>query len=111
MTSRFPGIPGSDATAVLELRNQLDFEFKQKRKEGEVLKDKGETISEDAEIEVPVKHVKKEQGIGKLMPFLAQTIKECIDLSVEPDESLLIKVRPNVPLHQAFTDDELDLHA
>ena len=31
-------------------------------------------------------------------------------MSVEPDESLLIKVQPNVPLHQALTDDELDLH-
>ena len=40
-----------------------------------------------------------------------QTIKECIDLSMEPDESLLIKVQPNVPLHQALTHDELDLHA
>ena len=30
---------------------------------------------------------------------------------MEPEESLLIKVRPNVPLHQALTKDELDLHA
>ena len=30
---------------------------------------------------------------------------------MEPDEFLLIKVRPNVPLHQPLTDNELDLHA
>ena len=64
----------------------------QKRKEDEVLKDKGEVITEDNEIEGPIKCVKKEQGVEALTPFLAQTIKECIDLSVEPDESLLIKV-------------------
>ena len=32
-------------------------------------------------------------------------------MSVELDESLLIKVRLNIPLHQALTDDERDLHA
>ena len=96
--------------AVLELRDRLEFEFKQKRKEGETLKDKGEIITEDTEIEVPIKCIKKEQGIEKLTPFLAQTIKECIDLSVEPHESLLIKVEPNVLLYQALTDDELNLH-
>ena len=41
---------------------------------------------------------------------MAQTIKECIDISEEPDDSLLIKVRPNILLHQALTEDELDLH-
>ena len=76
---RFPGIPGSDAKAVLELRDQLEFEFKQKKKEGEVLKDKGETISADTEVEIPAKRAKKELGVEKLMRFLAQTIKECID--------------------------------
>ena len=108
LQERFPGIPGADAKAVLELREKL--EFKKKRKEGKMLKDKGETITEDTEIEVPIKCVKKEQGVEKLTPFLAQTIKECIDLSVEPDESLLIKMWPNVPLHQALTDDKMDLH-
>ena len=111
LKDRFPGIPGSEVKAVLELRSQLGFEFKQKRKEGETLKEKGEIVTEDTEVEVPVKHSKKEQGVEKLTPFLAQTIKECIDISMEPDESLLIKVRPNVPLHQALTEDELDLHA
>ena len=110
LKDRYPGIPGSEVKAVLELRSQLEFEFKQKRKEGETLKDKGEKVTEDTEVEVPVKNSKKEQGVEKLTPFLAQTIKECIDISVEPDESLLIKVRPNVPLHQALTEDELDLH-
>ena len=95
----------------MKLRSQLEVEFKQKRKGGERLKDKGETVTEDTEVEVPVKHAKKELGVEKLTPFLAQTIKECIDLCVEPDESLLIKVRPNVPLHQALTEDELDLQA
>ena len=110
MKDRYPGIPGSEVKAVLELRSQLEFEFKQKRK-GEKLKDKGETVTEDTEIEMPVKHSKKEQGVERLTLFLAQTIKECIDISVEPDESLLIKVKPNVPLHQALTEDELDLYA
>ena len=82
----------SEVLGVGVATNKLEFEFKQKRKEDEMPKDKGETITEDTEIEVPIKHVKKEQGIEKLIPFLAQTIKECIDLSVEPDESLLIKV-------------------
>ena len=108
---RYPGIPGPDVKAVLELRSQLELEFKQKRKEGEKLKDKGETVTEDTEVEVPVKCATKEQGAEKLTPFLAQTIKECIDLSAEPDNSLLTKVRPNVPLHQALTEDELDLQA
>ena len=85
--------------------------LKQKRKEGERLKDKGESVTEDTEVEVPVKCAKKEQGVEKLTPFLAQTIKKCIDLSAEPDESLLIKVKPNVPLHQALTEDKIDLHA
>ena len=111
LKERYPGIPGSEVKAVLELRSQLEFEFKQKRKEGEKLKDKGETVTKDTEIEVPVKRSKKEQGLEKLTPFLAQTIKECIDISAEPDESLLFKVRPNVPLHQALTEEELDLHA
>ena len=52
--------------------------------------------------------MKKEQGVEKLTPFLVQTIKDCIDLNVDPDESLLIKIQPNVPLHQALTDDKLD---
>ena len=111
LKDRFPGLPGSEVKAVLELRSQLEFEFKQKRKEGETLKDKGEIVTEDTEVEVPVKHSKKEQGVEKLTPFLAQTIKECIDISAEPDESLLIKVRPNVSLHQALTEDKLNLHA
>ena len=110
LKDRYPGIPGSEVKAVLELRSQLEFEFKQKRKDGEKLKDKGETVTKDTEIEVPIKHSKKEQGVEKLTPFLAQTIKECIDISAEPDDSLLIKVRPNVLLHQALTEDELDLH-
>ena len=110
LKDRYPGIPGSDVKAVLELRSQLEFEFKQKRKDGEKLKDKGETVTNDTEIEVPIKHSKKEKVVEKLTPFLAQTIKECIDISAEPDDSLLIKVRPNVPLHQALTEDELDLH-
>ena len=46
----------------------------------------------------------------KLTPFLVQTIEQCIDISAEPDKSLLIEVRPNVPLHQALTEDELHLH-
>ena len=62
-------------------------------------------------MEVPAKHTKKETGVEKVTPFLVQTIKECIDISAVPDDSLLIKVRPNVPLHQALTEDELDLHA
>ena len=106
-----PGIPGSDVKSILELRNQLELEFKQKRKEGERLKDKGESVTKDTEVEVPVKCAKKEQGVEKLTPFLAQTIKKCIDLSAEPDESLLIKVKPNVPLHQALTEDKIDLQA
>ena len=111
LKDRYPGIPGAEIKAVLELRSQLEFEFKQKKKDGEKLKDKGEVITADTEIEVPIKHSKKDQGVEKLTPFLAQTIKECIDISVEPDESLLIKVRPNVLLHQALTEDELDLQA
>ena len=111
LKDRYPGIPGSEVKAVLELRSQLEFEFKQKRKEGGRLKDKGEIVTEDTEVEVPVKHSKKEQGVEKLTPFLAQMIKECIDLSAEPGESLLIKVRPNVPLHQVLTEDKLDLKA
>ena len=110
LKDRFPGIPGADVKAVLELRSQLEFEFKQKRKEGEKLKDKGETITQETEVEVPAKYTKEETGVEKLTPFLAQTIKECIDISAEPDHSLLIKVKPNVPLHQALTEDELDLH-
>ena len=35
LKDRFLGIPGADVKAVLELRSQLEFEFKQKRKEGE----------------------------------------------------------------------------
>ena len=85
LKDRYPGIPGSEVKAVLELRGQLEFEFKQKRKEGEKLKDKGETVTEDTEVQVPVKRSKKEQGVEKLTPFLAQTIKECIDISGEPD--------------------------
>ena len=111
LKDRYPGIPGAEIKAVLELRSQLEFEFKQKKKDGEKLKDKGEVTTADTEIEVPTKHSKKDQGVEKLTPFLAQTIKECIDISAEPDESLLIKVRPNVPLHQALTEDELDLQA
>ena len=111
LKDRFPGIPGSEVKAVLELRSQLEFEFKQKRKEAETLKDKGEIVTKDTEVEVPVKRLKKEQGVEKLTPFLAQTIKECIDIRAEPDESLLNKVRPNVPLHQALTENKLDLHA
>ena len=109
LKDRYPGIPGAEVKAVLELRSQLEFEFKQKKKDGEKLKDKGTVVTEDTEIEVPIKHSKKDQGVEKLTPFLAQTIKECIDISAKPDESLLIKVRPNVPLHQALTEDELDL--
>ena len=44
------------------------------------------------------------------MPFLVQAIKECIDISMEPDNCLLIKVKLNVSLHQALTEDQLDLH-
>ena len=110
LKDRYPGIPGSEVKAVLELRSQLEFEFKQKRKDEEKLRDKGETVTKDTKIEVPIKYSKKEQGVEKLTPFLAQTIKECIDISAEPDDSLLIKVRPNVPLHQALTEDKLDLH-
>ena len=104
LKDRYPGIPGAEIKAVLELRSQLEFEFNQKKKDGEKLKDKGEVITADTEIEVPTKHSKKDQGVEKLTPFLAQTIKECIDISAEPDESLLIKVRLNVPLHQALTE-------
>ena len=111
LKDRFLGIPGADVKAVLELGNQLELEFKQRRKEGEKLKDKGETVTQETEVEVPAKHTKKETGVEKLTPFLVQTIKECIDISAEPDHSLLIKVKPNVPLHQTLTDDELDLHA
>ena len=50
LQERFPGILGADSKAVLELRDKLEFKFKQKRKEGETLKDKGETITEDTEI-------------------------------------------------------------
>ena len=110
LQDRYPGKPGSDVKAVLELRSQLEFEFRQRRKDGEMLTDKDETVTKDTEIEVPMKHSKKDQGVEKLTPFLAQTIKECIDISAEPDDSLLIKVKPNVPLHQALTEDELDLH-
>ena len=44
LKDRYPGIPGSELKAVLELRIQLELEFKPKRKEGEKLKDKGETV-------------------------------------------------------------------
>ena len=110
LKDRYPGIPGSEVKAVLELKSQLEFEFKQKRKDAEKLKDKDEMVTKDTEIEVPIKHSKKEQGVEKLTPFLAQTIKESIDISEETDDSLLIKVRPNIPLHQALTEDEFDLH-
>ena len=95
----------------MERQEKLEFDLKQKRKDNGTLKDRGETTTEDTEIEVLLKRAKKERGIEKLTPFLALTIKERIDLSVEPDESLLIKVQPNVPLYQALTDDELGLHA
>ena len=85
LKDRYPGIPGSEVKAVLEPRSQLELEVKQKRREGEKLKDKGEIVTEDTGIEVPVKHAKKEQDVEKLTPFLAQTIKECIDISAEPD--------------------------
>ena len=39
LKDRYPGIPGAKVKAVLELRSQLEFEFKQKRKDGEKLKD------------------------------------------------------------------------
>ena len=71
LKDRYPSIPESEVKAVLELRSQLEPEFKQKRKEGEKLKDKGETVTEDTETEVPVKHAKKEQDVEKLTPFLA----------------------------------------
>ena len=70
LQERFPGIPRVNGKAVLELRDKVQFEFKQKRKEGEI------TITEETEIEVPIKCVKKEQGVEKLTPFLMQTIKK-----------------------------------
>ena len=110
LKDRYPGIPRAEVKAVMELRSQLEMEFKQKRKDGEKLKDKSKIVTKDTEVEVPIKHSKKDQGVEKLTPLLVQTIKECIDISAEPDDSLLIKVRPNVLLHQALTEDELDLH-
>ena len=32
LQERYPGIPGTDAKVVLELRDKLEFEFKQKKK-------------------------------------------------------------------------------
>ena len=54
MKDRYPGIPGAEVKAVLELRSQLEFEFKQKRKDGKKIKDKGEMVTKDTEVEVPI---------------------------------------------------------
>ena len=59
-------------------------------------------MTRDTEVEVPIKHSKKEQGVEKLTPFLAQTIKECIDISVEPDDSLLIKSKAKCTATSGF---------
>ena len=56
---------GADAQAVLELWDKLEFDLKQKRKEGETLKDKGQITTEDTEIDIPLKRAKKERGIEK----------------------------------------------
>ena len=78
LKDRYPGIPGSEVEAVLELRSQLEFEFKQKRKEGEKLKDKGETVTEDTEVDLLVKRSKKEQGVEKLTPFWHKQLKNVL---------------------------------
>ena len=95
LDARYPGLPGAQSPAVLQERERL-LQQELARKSGMAMPGASTEGLEEPEF-------KPDLDIGKLSLYPAKTIAECIDLTLDEDKNLYIKVEPNQSFHQVLT--------
>ena len=95
LDARYPGLPGARRPAVLQERERL-LQLESAQKSGVTMPSAGTERLEEPEF-------KPDLGIGKLSLYPAKTIAECIDLTLDEDKNLYIKVEPNQSFHEVLT--------
>ena len=99
LDKRYPGLPGAQSPAVLQEREHL---AKQEQIQ------KAEELAEGASTEFPDEkpEFKPDVDISKLSLYPARTIADVIDLMLDHDSNLYIKVEPNQSFHRVLTCKE-----
>ena len=100
LDERYPGLPGSQSTAVLEERDRLQRQL-QNAEDTEV--GEGGEPSSGVDLTKVKREFKPDVDISHLSLYPAKTIMDTIDLTRDPDQNLYIKVESNEMFHDVLT--------
>ena len=102
LDARYPGLPGAQSPAVLEERERLarKAQGSGSTEPGEHPEGAGLDTSQDKP------EFKPDVDISKLLLYPAKTIAEVIDLTLDHNNNLCIKVGPNQAFHNVLTCKE-----
>ena len=97
---RYPGLPGSQSAAVMEERDHLQKQLQDAN--GASASAEDEHLSE-VDLSKVKQEFKPDVDISHLSLYPAKTIADMIDLTLDPDQNLYIKVEPNETFHNILT--------
>ena len=108
LEERYPGLPGSQSDRVCLERERLhDLYVQSKEVESENLTG----VTQQGERSTPIvkQEYKPEIDFSCLSLYPAKTISETIDLTMDADQNLYIKVEPNQTFHNVLTHEGEDI--
>ena len=91
------GLPGSTSAIMSREKSQLYEEFKQRDQDGQ--------ITEGIDLFIVLEEIKQEADISSLSLYSGKTILDLIDLTMDDDKNLYIKVETNGTFHNVLTYD------
>ena len=108
LEERYPGLPGSQSDRVCQERERLHELFVQSK---ETTSEKliGAPGSEGENVPIIKQEYKPEIDFSRLSLYPAKTISETIDLTLDADQNLYIKVEPNQTFHNVLTHKGEDI--
>ena len=95
LDTRYPGLPGAQSPAVLQERERLAQQ--------ELVQKAGISVEGASAGDHEEPELKPDLDISKLSLYPAKTITDVIDLTLDEDQNLYIKVEPNQSFHHVLT--------
>ena len=108
LEERYPRLPGSQSDRVCLERQRLHDLYVQSK---EVENENSTGTTQQGERSVPIvkQEYKPEIDFSHLSLYPAKTILETIDLTMDADQNLYIKVEPNQTFHNVLMHEEEDI--